>query len=91
MKEVKVEVIGVDPPCKRCQATINNVKEATTILEKEGINVKISKLNVASKDTIRKYGALVSPALAINNVVKIMGRVPEKKEVEKLLRETIKQ
>ncbi len=90
MKEVTVEVIGVDPPCKRCQATYKSVEEAAQILKKENVNVKISKLNVQSKDTIAKYGVLVSPALAINNVVKVMGRVPDKKEVERLILATVK-
>jgi hypothetical protein len=30
MKEVTVEVIGVEPPCKRCQATYKNVEEAAS-------------------------------------------------------------
>ncbi len=33
MKEVTVEVIGVDPPCKRCQATYKSVEEATPTLK----------------------------------------------------------
>jgi hypothetical protein len=90
MKEVIVEVVGVDPPCKRCQATYKSVEEAASSLKAKGIDVKVFKLNVQSKDTIAKYGILVSPALAINNVVKIMGRVPDKKEVERLILATVK-
>ncbi|MGQ9552368.1 MAG: thioredoxin family protein [Candidatus Bathycorpusculaceae bacterium] len=90
MKEVTVEVIGVDPPCKRCQATYKSVEEAASALEVENISVKISKINVQSKDTIAKYGVLVSPALAVNAVVKIIGRAPDKKEVERILRAAIK-
>jgi len=90
MKEVTVEVIGVDPPCKRCQATYKNVEEAASTLKAKDIDVKISHMTVQSKDTIAKYGVIVSPALAINNVVKVMGRVPEKKEVERLILATVK-
>lgn len=90
MKELKVEVIGVEPPCKRCQTTLKNVEEAASILKTEGITIQKSKLNIASKDVITKYGALVSPAVAVNGVVKIVGRVPDKKEVEKILRASIK-
>ena len=90
MKEVTVEVIGVDPPCKRCQATYKSVEEAASTLKAKDINVKMFKLTAQSKDTITKYGVLVPPALAINNVVKIMGRVPEKKEVERLILATVK-
>jgi|YelNatPaOPRAMG01_1025707.scaffolds.fasta_scaffold543042_1 hypothetical protein len=89
MKEVVVEVIGVDPPCGRCQATYKNVGEAASALKAENINVKILKLNVQSKEIIAKYGVLVAPALAINNIVKVIGRVPDKKEVERLIRATV--
>jgi hypothetical protein len=90
MKEVTVEVIGVDPPCKRCQATYKSVEEAASTLKAKDVGVKIFKLNVQSKDTIAKYGVLVPPALAINNIVRVMGRVPEKKEVERLILATLK-
>jgi len=90
MKEVVVEVIGVDPPCKRCQATYKSVEEAALTLKAKDIDMKIFKLTAQSKDTIAKYGVLVPPALAINNVVKVMGRVPEKKEVERLILTTVK-
>lgn len=59
-------------------------------LRTENINVKISKLNIASKDTIAKCGPLVSPTISINNVVRIMGRIPDKREIEKLVRASLK-
>jgi hypothetical protein len=90
MKEVTVEVIGVDPPCKRCQATYKSVEAAASTLKARDIDMRIFKLKVNSKDTIAKYGVLVPPALAVNNVVKLMGRVPEKKEVERLVLATVK-
>jgi len=43
-----------------------------------------------SKDIVSKYGVLVSPAIAINGVVKFMGRVPNESEVEKTIKETVK-
>jgi hypothetical protein len=90
VSEIYVEVVGVEPPCKMCQATLKNVEEAASELKTSGINVRVSKLNMASKDVIAKYGVLVSPSLVVNGVVKIVGRVPDKKEVEKILRTTIK-
>jgi len=87
VKEVKVEVIGVDPPCMRCQSARKAVEKAAEKLRAEGINVKIEKANVMSREVIGKYGVLVSPAIAINGTVKIMGRVPSEDEIESLLRE----
>jgi len=87
VKEVKVEVIGVEPPCMRCQSARKAVEKAAEKLRAEGINVKIEKANVMSKEVIGKYGVLVSPAIAVNGTVKIMGRVPSEDEIESLLRE----
>jgi len=90
VKEVKVEVIGVDPPCMRCQSARKAVEKAAEKLRAEGINVKIEKANVMSREVIGKYGVLVSPAIAINGTVKIMGRVPSEDEIESLLREAVR-
>ncbi len=90
MKEVKVEVIGPEPECMRCQAAKKAVEKAAEKLKQAGIMVNIEKINIMSKETVQKYGVLVSPAIAINNTVKIMGRVPKPDEVEKLIRAAAK-
>ena len=90
LSELHVEVVGVEPPCKKCQATLKNVEEAASELKTSGFNIHVSKLNMASKDVIAKYGVLVSPSLVVNGVVKIIGRVPDKKEVERILKATAK-
>ncbi|MGQ9624435.1 MAG: thioredoxin family protein [Candidatus Bathycorpusculaceae bacterium] len=90
MKEVKVEVLGPEPPCMRCQAAKKAVEKAAEKLKQSGIRVEIEKANIMSKQIVQKYGVLVSPAIAINDTVKIIGRVPNPEEVEKLLMEAIK-
>lgn len=87
MKEVKVEVIGVEPPCARCQVAKKAVEKAAEKLKQQGILVKIDKMNILSREVVKKYGVLVSPAIAINGVVKIVGRVPNPEEIEKLILE----
>lgn len=87
MKEVKVEVIGPEPACMRCQAAKKVVEKVTEKLKQTGINVRVEKVNIISKETVSKYGVLISPAIAINGVVKFMGRVPNEVEVEKTLKE----
>jgi len=89
-REVHVEVIGVVPPCKRCYTTWKNVEKAASTLKSEGVMVTMKKLDIMSKDVISRYGPIMSPALALNGTVRIMGRVPDAKEVETLLRETVK-
>lgn len=87
MEEVKVEVIGPEPACMRCQAAKKAVEKATEKLKQTGITVKIEKVNIISKEIIRKYGILVSPAIAVNGVVKVMGRVPKEDEIGRLIKE----
>ena len=89
MKNVKVDVIGVNPPCPRCKKTEENARKAASKLSEEGIEVDVAKLDITSKETIAKYGVLMSPAIAINGVVKIMGKVPDVGVIEKLLRKEL--
>ena len=89
MKNIKIEVIGISPPCPRCKKTEENARRAASKLIKEGVNVEVSKLNITAQETISKYGVLMSPAVAINGVVKIMGNMPDVAVVERLLREAL--
>ena len=84
---IKVEVMGVNPPCPRCKKTEENARKAATRLTEVGVKVEVSKLDISAKETISKYGVLLSPAIAVNGVVKIMGKVPDIGVIERLLRE----
>lgn len=88
--DLKIDVIGVSPPCPRCKQTEENATKAAAKLMSEGTKVEVTKLNVAAKETISKYGVVAPPAIAINGVVKIMGKVPDAGVIERLLRATIK-
>jgi len=90
MKEVKVEVLGPEPSCVRCQTAKKAVEKAAEKLKQSGFTVKVEKVNIISKEVVSKYGVLVSPAIAINGVVKIMGRVPTDEEIQRLIREANK-
>ncbi|MEM2942724.1 MAG: thioredoxin family protein [Candidatus Bathyarchaeia archaeon] len=86
-KKVHIEVIGVTPPCKRCKATWKNVESAASGARSAGIEVTMEKLDIASDKTLSKYGPIMSPALALNGTVRTMGRIPETKEIEALIKE----
>jgi len=43
-KEIDVEVIGVNPPCMRCEATWKGVEKAASILRSEDVNVSVSRI-----------------------------------------------
>ena len=89
MLELKVEVIGVSPPCPRCKKTEENARKAAAKLAAEGLNVEVAKLDVVAKETISKYGVVATPAIAINGVVKIMGKELDAGVIERLLRKEL--
>jgi hypothetical protein len=89
MKKLIVEVIGVDPPCARCKKTEDNTRKAASKLAGEGYTVEVRKLDIAAKDTVAKYGVLMSPAVAVNGVVRFMGKVLDAGVIERLLRQSV--
>jgi len=85
---MKIEVIGPEPACARCKSVMKNAQKAGARVREKGIEVTVEKLNILSREVVKRYGVLVSPALAVNGVVKVMGRVPSKEEIERLLTQT---
>lgn len=86
MTVLKIEVIGVVPPCSRCKKTEENVRKAAAKLSESGFKVEVTKLDVTSRETISRYGLVISPAIAVNGVLKTMGRIPEPGFIERILR-----
>lgn len=83
---VLIEIIGVDPPCKRCLKTQQNAEQAANELRNEGMKVITKKFDISSKDTISKYGIIVSPAIAIDGKVKVAGRISSSDEIIKIIK-----
>lgn len=90
MKKVIAEVIGPNPPCYRCMAVKENVEAVARKLRAEGIEIEVKRLDIISREVLRKYGLLLPPVLAVNDVVKTMGWIPDKGDVETILREAAK-
>jgi len=89
-KKVHAEVIGPNPPCSGCTAVLRNAEKAASKLKAEGFEVEVKKLDIMAEDTISKYAkysVLMSPVLALNGTVKVMGRIPNATEVERLIRD----
>jgi hypothetical protein len=87
LKKVYIEVIGPNPPCAWCTALWKNAERAASALKSEQIDVILKKVNIMSREVISKYGAVMSPGLALNGTLKVMGRVPDAKEIEGLIRQ----
>lgn len=68
--------------CKNCEKLYANVQEAAA---NTGISVTLEK--VTDMRSIVSYGVMKTPALVIDETVKISGRVAKVGEIEALLKE----
>jgi hypothetical protein len=79
---MRIEIIGLEPPCPKCSELVENAKKAA---EKVGIQAEVVKLWVLSEDVRQKYGLLLSPALVIDGVVVAQGKVYKPDRIASLL------
>lgn len=77
-----IKVLG--PGCARCKATVEVVKKA---LEHRSLQADIVK--VEDVEEIVKYNILKTPAVVINEQVKLSGRIPTQEEIESFLKEYV--
>jgi len=89
-KTITAEVFGPDPPCHRCQLVHKTVEQAAAELKAQGLDIRVIRKPIMSREVVARYGVLVSPALAINGVVKMMGAVPTVKQARDLLQAAAK-
>ena len=71
-----IKVLGSG--CASCKKLENNVKEA---VKKLGINAVVEK--VEDIKSIMAYGVMKTPALVVDEQVKVMGRVPSVEDIKK--------
>ena len=76
MKSIKILGTG----CPKCKQTTALVKEAVT---KTGVDATVEKVEDIME--IMKYNVLSTPAVVIDEEIKIKGRVPSKSELVALL------
>ncbi len=80
---MEIKVLGTG--CPRCQA----LKEATKQgLSELGIEAEIEEVKDMNK--IMEYPIMLTPALVVNDKVKLSGKVPTAEEVKKYLEEELK-
>ncbi len=89
MSDILVEVLGTVPPCSRCNLTFKTVAKAVSQLNRPDVTVKVEKRNCSDRETVRRFGIIVPPAVAINGVVKITGRIPNESEVKTLIEKAL--
>jgi len=74
----KLQILG--PGCPKCKK-LAEVTEATA--KDLGIQYEIEKVTDISE--IMKFGVMMTPALAVDGQVKVVGKVPSPDEIKKIL------
>ena len=74
----KLQVLGTG--CPKCRTLAENTEAAAKKLGIEYELVKVTDLN-----KIMQFGVMMTPALAIDGDVKVVGKVPSPEEIVELL------
>jgi len=74
----KIEILGTG--CPKCQKLHDEVQQAAFELSLECHIVKVTDIQ-----KITSYGVMMTPALVVDGVVKVVGKVPPREEIKKLL------
>lgn len=77
MKEVKVLGTG----CAKCKAAYGIVEK---VIKAHGVEVKLTKVEDIVE--IMSYNILATPAVVVDGVVRVKGRVPSESEVKQILK-----
>ncbi|MGI6554623.1 MAG: thioredoxin family protein [Bacillota bacterium] len=75
---MEIKVLGTG--CPKCNALEKNVRGA---LKEMGKEAKVEKVTKIQK--IMEYGVMLTPALVVDGVVKVSGRVPNKAEIIEII------
>ncbi len=76
MKQIKV----LGPGCPKCEKLLEQTKKAVSDL---GLDCTVEK--VSDIQQIVSYGVMMTPALVVDDVVKVVGKVPSADEIKNML------
>jgi len=74
----KIQILGTG--CPKCKKLTENAEKATRELDGEYEIVKVTDIN-----EIMKFGIMMTPALAVENEVKSVGKVLSVEEIKKII------
>jgi small redox-active disulfide protein 2 len=74
----KLQILGTG--CPKCRKLAENAESAARAL---GIEYAIEK--VTDINEIMKFGVMMTPALAVDGVVKVVGKVPDVETIKGIL------
>lgn len=76
--QMKIKVLGQG--CSKCKTLFDNAIEA-----KEALNLDAEVIKVEDIKDIVKYGVMRTPALVVDEEVKVVGKVPKVEDIKKIL------
>ncbi len=79
---MKIEILGMG--CSNCNKLYQNALEAA---KQSGKEVEVLKVEDIQK--IMGYGVMSTPALVVDGVVKVKGKVPKVEEIKELINPSI--
>ncbi len=74
----KIYILGKG--CAKCKKLTENAEKAAAELDIEYEIIKVTDIN-----EIMKFGVMITPALAVDNEVKSVGKVLSSEEIKKLI------
>jgi small redox-active disulfide protein 2 len=74
----KIQILGTG--CPKCSMLAKNAEEAA---KSAGLEYKIEKITDINE--IMKFGVMLTPALAVDGKVKVVGKVPSSDEIKKII------
>ena len=73
---MKIQVLGTG--CAKCEKLAENAKQAAS---DAGIDCEVEKITDMTK--IMSMGVMMTPALAVDGVVKVVGKIPSPEDIKK--------
>jgi small redox-active disulfide protein 2 len=77
-----MQLLVIGPGCAKCKTLAQYTEQAVKEL---GVNAEINK--VTDLKQIMALGVMMTPALAVNGTIKVVGKVPSVSEIKALLQQ----
>ena len=75
---MEIKVLG--PGCSKCKSTYNVIEK---VIREDNLDVKLTKVDDIME--MMNYNIMTTPAVVVDEVVKMKGQVPTESDVKKLL------
>jgi small redox-active disulfide protein 2 len=79
-----MQLLVIGPGCTKCKTLAQFTEQAVKEL---GVQAEITK--VTDLKQIMALGVMMTPALAVNGTIKVVGKVPSVAEIEALLQQAV--